>query len=392
MATSGKIKLLVWSHSANREGGGETDLRKFLERLQKTGDYELFGILPEGTARESLAGYFLKAARCRPAQFPLAWGAMRAYVAYVIFSMKQLLQTRAFLPSVQPDAVVFFSSCLVTPWLYTSLTKQCKHVLFVRELITPRWIRKLLFRLIFRRADLIITVSQFLKEEIQQLIPHTNIQTIYSLPSLPTIQHSPREKISGPRFHLAIIGAISPVKGHDLLIKALQSAQLRDTPITLHVIGERPVYGAHAPFLKYFDRLVRALPANVALEFHGTLPYADLINFLRTIEVLIIPSRSEGLSLTLMEAILLKVPVIAARIGEMQRILIEGEHGLLFTAEDVDDLAAKIVMLIKDKQLLERIRAHSGKLPSFLGDAETNWQKLEAALQKVCVGEITERQ
>ena len=374
---------MIWTHSSSHVGGGEADFKILLKRLYESNEYELTGILPGGNDIDQLTKFFVKHESCRPALFPLSCETFRSYVAYIIFSTTQILQIRKFLSTLHFDAVMLFSSSLVMPFLYLLLKRKGKLILFVRELITPHWIRKLLFKFIFSKADLIITVSQFLQDDIQKTIQHPNVSTVYSLPSLPKIQSYSKKEKQDARFHLAIVGPVSPIKGHDILIKALQDTCLHRFSIVLHIIGKKVNRGSRKYFMRYFDGLLNGLPPNINLKFHGPLPYQELLNFFLTIDLLIIPSRTEGLSLTLMEAILLKVPVIASRIGEMKKILIEGKNGFLFTSEDAEGLAQKIEDLINDVELLKEIRSQNGELPNFLGDAESNWRRLKDGLTKL---------
>jgi glycosyltransferase involved in cell wall biosynthesis len=378
-----KKRILLWAHSSNREGGGEADLRRFLQRFGQNEEYELFGVLPEGNDRAALARYLAGEAGCIPALFPISMLAVRAYGAYFIRSWQQIRQVRAFVNALEPEATIIFSSCLVMPFLYTNWRRKGKLILFVREFITPHWVRHALFKFLFKRADLIITVSEFLRREILKSIAHLNVQTVFSLPDLPEIDKPVVKRNADGRFHLAIVGGFSEVKGHDVLLRALHKLKCRNRALTLHLIGQRIPSGVHRPFLRRMERLVRALPDNFKIIEIGALRHEDLNAFLRAIDLLVIPSRAEGLSLTLMEAILLRVPVIAARIGEMKNILLEEKNGLLFESENAGDLAEKIDRFLGDPVLLERIAAQNGTLPSFLGDRERNWQKLEQALSKV---------
>lgn len=163
-----------------------------------------------------------------------------------------------------------------------------------------------------------------------------------SRPSLK--KNTSREKII-----LGCLGNIRPVKGYEFLLNALKT--LKDSPTHFELqIGGRvldPQYyrrlqeiAAH-PFLR--DKIL----------FRGEI--ADPSKFLSEIDVLVIPSLSEGFPNVLLEAMAEGRAVVATEVGAAWEVIKNGEDGFLVPPADVSVLARRIHELIKDRSLIVKL-------------------------------------
>ena len=365
-----KIKLLVWGHGSGLVGGGQRDLTDFLHFVAGQRSIEILGAFAVGsqnsTHEKLCSNYVLH----NGAQFPICYAAVFNYFAYWIFAVKQILQTRAFIRRHCPDGILFFSSALLMPFVW-SLSFRVKRYLFVRELITPPWIRKLVYRTLYKRADLIFTVSDFLKEEIEKLDLGRQIHTIYSLPTIENNLPRTASRNPGEEFRIACIGGISVVKGQLKLIKACHQLAMADR-IALHFYGPIQTHRAEYAYFKKIKRFERQCKPRMKLIFHGTVAHEQLMSELQAFDLVAIPSENEGLSIILLEAMLLRLPVVASRIGEIQRIIRHEHNGLLFERSDISDLAQCIERMIQDPVIYNRVKNNLGTLPAYLGTREKN--------------------
>ena len=72
-------------------------------------------------------------------------------------------------------------------------------------------------------------------------------------------------------------------------------------------------------------------------------------------DVFVMPSRQEGLGLSIMEAQAAGVPVVASRVGGIPTLIEDGKTGLLVEPENKDALSEAIIRLLNDKPLRESI-------------------------------------
>ena len=94
------------------------------------------------------------------------------------------------------------------------------------------------------------------------------------------------------------------------------------------------------------------------IEFVGRQEQAALQSYYDKIDVLLMPSRSEGFGLTAIEGMACGCVLVASNTGGLPEVVREGYVGLLHQSESVDDLANKICSLIENPKHLEQMRSH----------------------------------
>ena len=108
-----------------------------------------------------------------------------------------------------------------------------------------------------------------------------------------------------------------------------------------------------------FDLLATADPRgqiNSFTRYVGWLTQNELPRQIRAADILVMPTiAQEGLGRTTVEAMAAGRPVIASRIGGLPYTVVDGVTGLLCEPGNVDDLAAKLEMLLNDRELRERM-------------------------------------
>ena len=167
---------------------------------------------------------------------------------------------------------------------------------------------------------------------------------------------------AGPgRFNIGIIGRLVEVKGHAFLLRALK--QLRHLPdLRLYVFGEGPL-----------ENECRALCAAASLE--STVRFMgfkdNVTDYLKHLDLLVMPSLHEGLPFTLLEAMYQRVPVLASRVGGLAEVIRHDISGILVAPGDERSLATAIERLHDDAALRHRLaeNAHRIVCKTFLVDA-----------------------
>lgn len=138
-----------------------------------------------------------------------------------------------------------------------------------------------------------------------------------------------REQRRSGRQTICCVGTIGFRKNQELLVDALALLPKARRPLCLFV-GDGPS-----------DRLqARAVDAGLAADVRCLGYRADARALARAADWLVLPSRSEGLPLTLIEAFADGVPVMASDIPELAEMIDEQQNGLLFRSESAPALAA----------------------------------------------------
>lgn len=133
-----------------------------------------------------------------------------------------------------------------------------------------------------------------------------------------------------------VIGVVSRRKDHDVLLRALEFVT---TPVTLCAVGFQPD--------GFLQRLAAAERHRVVwVPFHD-----DVRAFYDRFTVVALPSRHEGLSQGLLEAMALGKPVVASRGGGNTDLIDDGVHGVLVPPRDPRALGVALQRLLDDRGL-----------------------------------------
>lgn len=118
----------------------------------------------------------------------------------------------------------------------------------------------------------------------------------------------------------AVVARLDHVKGVDLLLKAWPSVVSRVPDARLLVVGEGPLR----------DDLVAQLASSGAQDSVDFLGYRkDVPRVLHAADLLVLPSRSEGMPLAVLEAFGCGLPVVAHAVGGVPELVVDGTNGRL---------------------------------------------------------------
>lgn len=149
---------------------------------------------------------------------------------------------------------------------------------------------------------------------------------------------------------LAIIGSITHRKGHDRLF-AIWPQLIQFLPnLRLLVIGEP---SGNIEDARYASQLPNR--DHPRINFLGMRN--DVPNLMKSIDILLVPSRHEGMGLVIVEAMATGKPVIGARTGGIPEVVVDGETGLLFDGDDASQLMSAIERLSLSAELRARMGA-----------------------------------
>lgn len=129
------------------------------------------------------------------------------------------------------------------------------------------------------------------------------------------------------------------------------------------------MYGVHP--------LQNDVPAEV--EYHYNVAEADLPNLFRSCDIFLWPTKREGFGLPPLEAMACGIPVVGTNAGAMTDYMIDGQTGYIVPVEKPEALATKLILLLKNPALRERMAASAAKA-ALAWDWETQTDKLETYL------------
>jgi len=134
-------------------------------------------------------------------------------------------------------------------------------------------------------------------------------------------------KLNQSQRHFLFVGRLEKVKGPDILIEACRLLQNLNSRFMVHILGD----GSLRKILEE-----QCLP-NV--YFHGNSSKNQVAQYMAVADFLVIPSRSESLPLVLIEAAKVRLPIIASRVGDCQRLVDDYHIGYTVDPENSSNLA-----------------------------------------------------
>jgi glycosyltransferase involved in cell wall biosynthesis len=159
---------------------------------------------------------------------------------------------------------------------------------------------------------------------------------------------------SGP-LRILFLGNVISRKGLHTLLEAVRREKL---DFRLDVIGSLTSDPAYANALQQ-KVLVPGLKSKVF--FHGPLDNDELAGKLRAAHVLVVPSSYEGFGIVYLEGMAFGLPAIGTTAGAAREIISDGETGYLIAPEDAETLAARLMALASDRDLLARMSLNALK-------------------------------
>ena len=151
---------------------------------------------------------------------------------------------------------------------------------------------------------------------------------------------------------IGVVSRLEPIKGMDLVVPAFAEVLKRFPEVRLLVVGDgslRATMEQQAEELGCADRIT----------WVGRQPQEELAQWYGQMNIVLMPSRSEGFGLTAIEAMANGCVMVASNVGGLPEVVRDGVCGLLHRTEDVHDMAEKACALLDDAALYDRLRTQA---------------------------------
>jgi sugar transferase (PEP-CTERM/EpsH1 system associated) len=247
--------------------------------------------------------------------------------------------------------------------------------------------QRLLRRAAYWMADTVFTVTKDLRDyhEQQAGVSSKRIRVIRN--GVDTARFAPRPEIRldirkkfdlpAESFVIGTVGRAVPIKDHATLLKAARVLARRDVDVRVLLAGSGPELAALQDFVKACPELAGRVTFLGACE--------NIPEVLNALDVFVLPSISEGMSNTLLEAMASGLPVVATRVGGSPELVEEGRSGWLFTPANVAELAGRLEQLERPDNLRRQMGEASRRravaefsLERMIADYRNLYQELAA--------------
>jgi glycosyltransferase involved in cell wall biosynthesis len=186
-------------------------------------------------------------------------------------------------------------------------------------------------------------------------------------------------RISQPEravLRIILVARLSPEKGHLVLLRAIKMLRDEGIGMELQIVGAGP-----------FEESIRCEEARLGLggliTYTGELPPADVSKLLADADIFCLPSFSEGLPVSIMEAMAIGVPVVSTWISGIPELAINGIAALTVPASNAPALASALKKLANDRQLRTTLARNARAEVERMHDLQPNAAKLFSMFQSV---------
>lgn len=198
-------------------------------------------------------------------------------------------------------------------------------------------------RFVVRRSSKLVAVSQSVATYLQQLGAEPDkVSVAPNGVDHDAFHPDGRTARRGP-LRVGFVGRLIANKGPDVLLEAVALAGCLGADLQVVIIGDgpmRPALTARSAKPDLVDRV----------RFTGQVD--DVATLLRSVDVVVRPSYTEGLPLAVIEAMACGAVVVSSDVAGNLELVTDSENGLVFPAGDAPALAAALARLAGDPQLL----------------------------------------
>lgn len=231
----------------------------------------------------------------------------------------------------------------IAMYLSEDAKTKLKQILFY-----PQFMQKI----VAKRIDRIITVSEFSKNEIVKhfKVPGDRISVVHNGvdTELFHVREKPNKNSGSDDYNITFVGNCeNRVKGLPLLLKTMR--YLKDNSgmkIKLTIVDKWKEEGIAPPLIKRYG-------LGEDIEFTGFLTFEELSKQYAITDLIIIPSLFEGFCFPSVEAMACGTPVVAFKVGALPQVMENGTTGILVDPGDWRAMANAVAKILKNKELRE---------------------------------------
>jgi L-malate glycosyltransferase len=265
---------------------------------------------------------------------------------YDIKALRAAFKLKRFLQQQQIQIVqTFFESSDLWAGFVTKTMSNAKLIWSRRDMGILRGSKHhVAYRLMAGMPDKVFAVSEQVRQhciDVDRIAP-ARVLTIYNGLDVADWDIAIRQEKVADRPLIVTVGNIRRVKGHDIFIKAASSVLQKFPNVAFQIAGEVLDHG----YFQELQNLVRDL--KLADRFSFVSGVTDLPQYLSAAEIFVLPSRSEGFSNAIIEAMAASLPVVATDVGGNAEAVRDGVSGFVVPSEDATALSEGIIQVLSD--------------------------------------------
>lgn len=196
---------------------------------------------------------------------------------------------------------------------------------------------------VLERCDALVTLSASWKTFFEDVVGHKKVFVVHNIVEPPVMKAVGQDGL----FHLLYLGHIYKAKGIFDLVEVVRCSHVEYRGRLVLDIGGG-MY--EADVLKHF---IEQHGLEDVIRFHGWVGGDRKHELLNVADAFILPSYTEGVPISILEAESYGLPVLSTTVGGIPEVVEDGKNGFLFQAGDLDKMKQVIDKLLNDEALRE---------------------------------------
>ncbi len=199
-------------------------------------------------------------------------------------------------------------------------------------------------RTAINRADAIICVSDYTRNDLLDLYPHVEdrVSVIHQATEMDQVKPDDWSPADERPFFL-FVGARGSYKNFDRLLEALGLLKKKRSDVQLHTVG--------SPLKQAETARIESLGLSDQVVDHGLVSDARLSSLYRHCAAFVYPSLYEGFGIPLLEAMGCGAPILASNVSSIPEVT--EDAALLFNPESVEEIEERMTQILDDTRLRE---------------------------------------
>lgn len=201
-----------------------------------------------------------------------------------------------------------------------------------------------------KRIDGLVTDSKDLMQRAERMGIKINLKKVVPTGvDLKSLEHGlPVKKRKNDIPTILFAGALRRVKGLTFLLDAIPLIKKEIPAFKLIIAGD-------GPLRDQLENNVKTLHISEYVDFLGQIPNDQLLNVMKSSDVCILPSLSEGTPTVLFEALACKTPLIATRVGGISEVITHKDTGILIEPRNARAIADAVINLLQDNDTRQKL-------------------------------------
>lgn len=218
-----------------------------------------------------------------------------------------------------------------------------------------------------RAVDSFICVAANIENRLKAELPHRNIDINYLRFPVPDVISEIKEREN----NILFIGRLEEAKGYSLLPEI--SRRLMNTKINWHIVGASD---GSLDMIKWDE--------NIRVTFYGNIPNEDVMKLLPEMKIILLPSKGEGMPVTIVEAMKAGViPVVNDLPGGIRELVINNVTGFKIQDNNIDGYVDKIQQLLEDESIAMQMQKECISLANMVFEPIANSNKIEKKFESI---------